>query len=192
VNLEQMDKTPKKIERRKIVAELSARFDRMVATDYPGPKGRAFIRQLHRTHPKLDIVLVNKYSFRKDYPGDSLLDVVTKISKRDIFEVIQSHPAEFVDIDLFGGLSKEYGQMIETAPNWEKMIITFAKVWRHKTKPGLLKAGEDVTTFMNMWCMENHWKPPIVLQFYSHPNKNAIMGLIDARGPKYWTWLLER
>lgn len=191
-SLELMDKSPEKIRRRAIVRELVAMQPNLLATDYPGPEGRKFIRKLHKDQPKLCIELVSNGNFRKDYPGDSLVGVATKINK-DIFDVIQYHKSELVDIDLFGGLAREYWEKIETAPNWRKLFITFSKTWRHKTKPGLLKSGEDPAQFMTMWCLENKWKPPIMPELpYRRPNKNAIMGLFDERGPKYWTFLIER
>lgn len=199
--LAQMDSSRDKKERRRIINELTARQTGIVATDYPGPMGREFIRQLHNDRPGLAITLVNKSRFCKDIPGDSMKDVATKM-KGDIFDVIQTLDAPIVDIDLFGGLSIEHWKKMETAPYWEKMLITFARTFRHKKMPrgfgfekyrGLIKPGEDPAFFVERWCIENHWKLPLMPQQpYRRPNKNAIMGLIDRRGPQYWTFLLER
>lgn len=190
--IEQMDSSRDKKERRRIVYELTARQVGIVATDYPGPLGREFIRQLHNDRPSLAITLVNKSRFCKDIPGDSLEGITVK-TKGDIFDVIQTLDVPIVDIDLFGGLNLEHWKKIEMAPHWEKMLLTFTNVYRHQRKRGLLKKKEDPAGFMELWCAENHWKPPIMPQLpYRRPNKNAIMGMFDKRGPQYWTFLLQR
>lgn len=190
--IEQMDSSRDKKQRRSIVHELTARETGLVATDYPGPMGREFIRQLHNDRPGLTITLVNKSRFRKDIPCDSLKDVATKV-KGDIFDVIQTLDAPIVDIDLFGGLNLDHWKKIETAPYWEKMLVTFTNIYRHRRQRGLLKKKEDPAGFMEMWCADNGWKPPLMPQFpYRRPNKRAIMGILDARGPQYWTFLLQR
>lgn len=191
-SIEVMDKSPEKGSRRQIVHELTARESQLLATDYPGLLGRKFIRKLHRDRPELLITLANKRSFRRDYPGDTLEKTVTK-RHEDIFDVMQTHTAGLIDIDLFGGLCIRDWKKIETAQNWSKILLTFSKTWRHKNLPGLFKPGEDPVMFMTMWCLENKWAPPLMPTLpYRRPNKNAIMGIVDRRGPEYYTFLLQR
>jgi hypothetical protein len=189
---EGLDKSPQKIHRREIVHELSARQSALLATDYPTPAGRAFIRKLHRERPALEITLVNKSSFKRDNPGDSLVGVVSKLRK-DIFDILPYHYSPLVDIDLFGGLSQYAVGRIETSTHWKRILLTFTKTFRHKKLKGALAANEDPASFMEAWCKRNSWAKPLMLQLpYRHPNKNAIMGILDQRGPKYWTFLIER
>jgi hypothetical protein len=195
-NVDRFDRTPHKIVRREIIHELCARQEHFLATDYPGPVGRNFIRKLKRDRPNLEISLVNKYSFRRDYPGDSIADLVIKIRK-DIFDVIQYHPAEVVDIDLFGGLPASAVKAIELAPNWKRMLLTFSRTWRHRKLPGALQHGEDPAMFMELWGKRNGWRITMAQLPYRRPSKLRIMGIEimgieDERGPQYWTFLLER
>lgn len=190
-NVERFDKTPHKIVRREIVHELCARQEHFLATDYPGPAGRNFIRKLHRDRSSMEITLVNKYSFKRDYPGDSLAEVVTKVHK-DIFDVIQYHPAKVVDIDLFGGLPFAAIGAIEKAPNWKKLLLTFSRTWRHRKLPGALSHGEDPAGFVELWAKRNGWKATMAQLPYRRQSKLRIMGIEDERGPQYWTFLLER
>lgn len=190
--IEQMDGSRHKRERRRILHELVVRQKSLLATDYPGPIGRDFIRQLHRDRPDLEITLVNKSRFVKDVAGDSLEDVVKKM-RGDIFDIMQEHPARIVDVDLFGGLSLDHWKKIETAPAWRMLFLTFTNIFRHQSKKGLLKRGEDPAGFMELWCQEAGWRPPVMPQLpYQRPNKNAIMGVVDHRGPKYHTFLIRR
>lgn len=184
-----------KNERRAIIHELCALQTSFLGTDYPGEHGRKFIRKLHHDRPDLQITLVNKQSFHKDIPGDSLVDVATKM-RGDIFDIMQYHSSPIVDIDLFGGLSQQDKEKIETAPHWKKLLITFSRTWRHKTLPGALSKGEDPAYFMEMWSKRLGWTAtmPMLPLFnpYRHETKKAIMGITDRRGPRYWTFLLER
>jgi hypothetical protein len=189
---EEHDKSRWKVERRSILNELCARNSALLATDYPTLAGRTYIRRLHKDRPALEITLVNNQSFRRDYPGDSLVGVATKLRK-DIFDVLPYHYSQLVDIDLFGGLSIVAKEKIESAPYWKQIFITFSRTFRHQRLKGAINPKEDPAYFMEMWCKRNNWQPPLMPQNpYRHPNKNAIMGLIDKRGPEYWTFLLER
>jgi len=190
-NVETMDRSAHKYVRREILHELTVRREHFLATDYPGPKGREFIRKLHRDRPGLLITLVNKYSFKRDYPGDTLANVVTKVRK-DIFDVMQTHPAEIVDIDLFGGLPASAVDAIEKAPNWRRLFLTFSRTWRHRSQKGALMHGEDPAVFMELWCKRNGWKSTMAQLPYRRHNRKRIMGIEDDRGPQYWTFLIER
>lgn len=186
-----MDRSPHKFVRREIVHELTVRQEHFLATDYPGDKGREFIRKLHKDRPDLQITLVNKYSFKRDYPGDTIDGIVAKVRK-DIFEVMQTHPAKVVDIDLFGGLAFSALEAIEKAPNWRSLLLTFSRTWRHKTQKGALAHGEDPANFMELWCKRNGWKTRMAQLPYRRHNRKRIMGIEDDRGPQYWTFLIER
>jgi hypothetical protein len=189
---ESLDKSPYKMQRRDIIHELCAHQPAVLMTDYPTPAGRAFIRKLHRERPSTEITLVNKIAFKRDQPGDSLAGVVHKLRK-DIFDVLPYHYAPLVDIDLFGGLSKYAIERIESSAHWKQILMTFTKNFRHKKLKGALPNGVDPTMFFVTLCKKNGWKPPtMVQQPYRHPNKNALLGIIDNRGPKYWTFLIER
>ncbi len=191
-NTDSFDNTSHKIVRRATLHELTVRQEKLLATDYPGPYGRKFLRQLKKDRPDLDITLVNKYSFIKDYPGDDISGIVTKIRGKDIFDVIQYHPAKVVDIDLFGGLS-EYGmEAIESAPYWKKLFVTFTRNWRHRTLQGAMSRGDDPAAFVEAWAKRNGWKAIMTQRPYRRDNKRVIMGIEDERGPQYWTFLIER
>ena len=191
-NTERFDNTAEKKVRRLIVGELCALQTEFLATDYPGPSGRAFIRKLHKSQPQMRITLVNKYNFKKDFPGDSIANAVVKVRK-DIFEVIQTHPAKIVDIDLFGGLPLYGMKAVETAPNWKRLLLTFSKIWRHRKLEGAISTGTDPAYFMEIWAKRNGWKAVMPQVPYRRKNKNnGIMGVIDERGPEYYTFLIER
>ncbi len=190
-NIDGFDTTPHKAVRRATIHELTVRQEKLLATDYPGPAGRKFLRKLKADRPDLDITLVNKYSFMKDYPGDDISGIVTKLRK-DIFDVIQYHPAQVVDIDLFGGLPEYAVKAIEKAPNWKRMLLTFTKNWRHRKLAGALSRGDDPAAFVEAWAKRNGWRAIMTQLPYRRANKNVIMGIEDDRGPQYWTFLIER
>lgn len=180
-----------KTQRRIIVDELSSRHESVLATDYPGETGRDFMRKLLKRRPKLTVTMVNKASFQKNYPGDGLGRII-KI-RDDIFNVMLYNSSTLIDIDLFGGFPTYGKECIERAPFWEQILITFSRAWRHKVLKGALAKDEDPAVFMEAWCKEKKWKAPIMPQLpYKHPNKNAILGALDKRGPKYWTFLISR
>ena len=196
---DRMDSSTEKIQRREMILDLlvTEQIRSFVGTDYPGRLGRIFMRRVRRMLRKLDMYLVNKKSFKRDYPGDSLIGI-TKIRNKNIFDVIQSNDAEFVDIDLCGGMSLEDWRKIAEASYWRVLVLTFTPKFRHKELRSMLKPGEDVAMFMEMMCQENGWKPPRILQHYQRPNKktskNVLEGILkeDKRSPWYWTFLLTR
>lgn len=184
------DKSPPKVERRKALHELAARHMSLLATNFPEQAGQSFIRKLHRDRPKLEISLIDKQRYPTPIPGITML-------RGDIFSEVLTHPATLLDIDLFGGLPAFGVMNLERAKAWQTMLITFSRTFRHKTLPGALQGGEDPMYFMTTWCKDNGWKPPIMPYIgmynpYRYPNKNAMMGLVDNRGPQYWTFVIER
>lgn len=184
------DNTSVKNQRRAILDELCARHTSLLATDYPGEFGGKFIKKLARDRKELAITLVNKNGFHRRYTGDGLDNV--KRMKEDIFIALLNTSATLIDIDLFGGIPLYGKTHIETATSWKQILLTFQPAWRHKTEPGAL-GGLTPDYFVETWCKAQGWKNPIMPMLpYRHPNKNAIMGLVDERGPKYWTFLIER
>lgn len=190
---EMIDTTREKVYRRSLIHELTAHESVLLATDYPTPAGRDFLRKLHKERPALEITLVNKQPFLKDTPADTLAGSVTKKLRKDVFDVLPYHYSQLVDIDLFGGLSQEAMQRIESSTYWKKILITFAKVYRHQTKKAAMQKGEDPASFFAAVCKRNGWNPPIMAQLpYRRDNKQVLKGIMDNRGPEYWTFFLER
>jgi hypothetical protein len=184
------DKSPEKVARRSLLNELCSRHKSLLATNFPEPAGQYFIRKLHRDRPKLDITLIDKARYPNPLPGINMM-------RGDIFQEILTHPATLIDIDLFGGLPAFGVINLERAKNWQSLLITFTKQYRRHKLPGALQDGEDPSYFMEVLCKDNGWKPPIMPDIginnpYRHPNKHALMGLVDNRGPQYWTFLVDR
>lgn len=183
------DKSPEKQRRMDYVSQAMERCDSMTATNYPTQMGALGVNLLAKRHPNKKFVLADKVPFHKGWLSASN---IIQLPKTDIYTAIQLYPAEFLDIDPWGGLPL-YGKLaIERAEKWIVLLLTCARVYRGRTEnTGAVPKGQNLEAFMQEWCEMNAWEFTL-LDTYKRPNKNERVGKIDGRGPRYLTYVIAR
>jgi hypothetical protein len=187
--VEKFDDSRQKVDRRSSLNKIITKHhcSSLLATNYPGPHGRAFIRSLAKNNPDLRITLVDREQFKRDTEEDSLDGLVIKMPYTDIFRQLKNGTLyDLLDIDLFGGLSVIGRDAIEDNKNWKHILLTISDRNRSKTKDTFAKpAGINTITWATEWCERNNWGIGLATPL---PYRTRL----DASSPTYYTFHISR
>lgn len=195
------DSTKQKVERRRTTYKLAKRRKALsiLATNFPGPHGREFAKTWLSGKLKADITLVDRESFSK-ISRKTFGENVKLIPRTDIFFQMLSNEYDFLDIDLCGGLSIDAVKSIETCTSWKTIVLSctdkFRSRWGDKVsgQKSAKPEGVHLQNFITSWCEKNKWGCQLSFSPgpYRRSNKNERAGLVDGRGPWYYTFIITR
>src|SRR3954466_9722876 len=126
------DASKQKTERRRTVYKLirRTRATNLLATNYPGPNGRKFVKTKLVKALGIKVTLCEKKNFCR--AASELDGLVTKVPYTDIFFQMLSNQYDFLDLDLCGGFSAPALKSIESCTSWKTIVLTCTDKYRSK------------------------------------------------------------